>query len=231
VEEYTLTNAGVTMKVITLGGIITELHVPDKTGKTDDVVLGFDKLEGYLKGHPYFGAIVGRYGNRIAKGKFTLDGHEYTLARNDGENSLHGGLKGFDKRVWTGKEVPAGVELTYVSKDGEEGYPGTLTAKVTYTLNDNNELKIDYEATTDKNTVHNITNHSYFNLSGQGEGDILGHEMTIIADRFTPVDTGLIPTGELKSVEGTPFDFRKATPIGARIDNDDEQLKRGKGYD
>ena len=234
VDLYTLTNSkGMEARITNYGGIVVSLKTPDRSGQYGDIVLGFDSLDGYLAEHPYFGALIGRYGNRIAKGRFKLNGVEYKLARNNGENSLHGGLKGFDKRVWTAAETgtasePA-LELTYVSKDGEEGYPGTLTSRVTYTLTDNNELKIDYLATTDKDTVLNLTNHSYFNLAG--EGTILDHEVTIDADRFTPVDAGLIPTGELKPVEGTPFDFRKATAIGARIDANDEQLKRGKGYD
>jgi aldose 1-epimerase len=220
---------------MTYGAIITSLKVPDRNGKPGDVVLGFDSLEGYLKGHPYFGAVMGRYGNRIAKGRFKLGGKEYTLAKNNGENSLHGGLKGFDKQVWTAKDVStadaASVEFTYVSKDGEEGYPGTLTTTVTYTLAAANELKIDYHLSSDKETVANVTNHSYFNLSGQGEGDILGHDVMLNADRFTPVDAGLIPTGELRPVRGTPFDFTQPAAIGARVNQDDEQLMRGKGYD
>jgi aldose 1-epimerase len=233
VELYTLKNAkGMQATITNYGGIVTSLKTPDRSGVYDDVVLGFDSIDGYLKEHPYFGALIGRYGNRIAKGRFTLNGVQYKLAQNNGENSLHGGIKGFDKRVWTAREVSGSepvLELTYVSKDGEEGYPGTLTTRVTYTLTDNNELKIDYLATTDKDTVLNLTNHSYFNLAGDGQ--VLDHEISIAADRFTPVDAGLIPTGELKSVEGTPFDFRKSTPIGARINSNDEQITRGKGYD
>lgn len=235
VDIYTLKNAaGMEVHVITYGAIVQSLKAPGRGGQFADVVLGFDNMEGYLGKNPYFGAIVGRYGNRIAKGKFKLDGKEYKLAVNDGENSLHGGLNGFNKALWTAREAPGtdpAVELTYVSKDGEEGYPGNLTQQVTYTLTAANELKIDYSATTDKDTVVNVTNHSYFNLAGQGEGDILGHQLQLSAAKFTPVDAGLIPTGELKSVEGTPFDFRQPTVIGARIDNVDEQLKRGKGYD
>jgi aldose 1-epimerase len=236
VEIYTLSNKnGMEMSAMTYGAIITSLKVPDRNGKPGDVVLGFDSLEGYLKGHPYFGAVVGRYGNRIAKGRFKLGGKEYTLAKNNGENSLHGGLRGFDKQVWTAKYVStadaASVEFTYVSKDGEEGYPGTLTTTVTYTLTAANELKIDYHLSSDKETVANVTNHSYFNLSGQGEGDILGHDVMLNADRFTPVDAGLIPTGELRPVRGTPFDFTQPAAIGARVNQDDEQLMRGKGYD
>lgn len=235
VDIYTLKNAaGMEVAITTYGGRIVSLKAPGRGGQFADVVLGFDNLEGYLGTNPYFGALVGRYGNRIAKGQFKLDGKTYKLAVNDGANSLHGGLKGFDKVVWTGREVPGGdpsLELTYLSKDGEEGYPGNLTQKVTYTLTAANELKIDYAATTDKDTVVNVTNHSYFNLAGQGKGDILGHVMQLNASKITPVDAGLIPTGELKSVEGTPFDFRQPTAIGARIGADDEQIKRGGGYD
>jgi aldose 1-epimerase len=211
------------------------LEAPDRDGKLADVVLGFDSLDGYLGKPPYFGAIIGRYGNRIGAGKFTLDGQQYTLAGNDHGNSLHGGLKGFDKVLWTAtpKSTPEGQALLlhYVSKDGEEGYPGNLAVTVTYTLTDKNELKIHYSATTDKATVLNLTNHSYFNLAGAGSGDILKHELTLHADRFTPVDKGLIPTGKLEPVAGTPFDFTKATAIGARVNDDHEQLKLGLGYD
>lgn len=236
VELYTLTNRnGMEASITTYGAIVVSLTAPDRDGKYADVVLGFDRLEGYLAGHPYFGAIVGRYGNRIAKGKFTLDEKEYTLAVNNGENHLHGGIKGFDKAVWQARASikKTGVELalTYTSADGEEGYPGNLAVKAVYTLTNDNELKIEYSATTDKPTPVNLTNHSYFNLAGQGSGDILGHELMIAADRFTPVDQGLIPTGELRPVEGTPFDFRKPTAIGARIEQADEQLKFGGGYD
>src|SRR5690349_11433780 len=213
VNVYTLTNAhGVEARIINYGAIVVSLKVPDRQGQLADVVLGFDSLDGYVKENPHFGAVVGRYGNRIAKGHFKLDGKEYTLAINNGANSLHGGLKGFDKQVWTGKVVESkagpSVELTYVSKDGEEGYPGTLTSTVTYTLTDANELRLHYTATTDKPTVVNLTNHSYFNLKGAGNGDILDHVLTLDADKFTPVDAGLIPTGELRAVAGTPFDFR-----------------------
>jgi aldose 1-epimerase len=236
VELYTLTNAkGVEVKITTYGGIITSLKVLDRNGKLDDVVLGFDTLESYLKGHPYFGCIAGRYANRIAKGRFKLDGKEYQLTVNNGEHHLHGGVSGFDKAVWTGKEVKTkngvGLELTYLSKDGEQGYPGNLSAKVVYTLTDTNELKIDYFATTDKATVVNLTNHAYFNLAGQGNGDILNHQLQIHASRFTPTDETAIPTGVLQSVKGTPFDFTKLEAIGARINQNDEQLKFGKGYD
>ncbi len=236
VEIYTLTNAnGVEAKITTYGGIVTSLKVPDRNGKLDDVVLGFDSLDSYLKGHPSLGIIAGRYANRIGKGRFKLNGVEYKLALNNGPNSLHGGLKGFDKKVWAAKPVTkdkeVGLELSYLSKDGEEGYPGNLSTTVVYTLTDNNELKIDYAATTDKDTVVNLTNHSYFNLAGQGNGDILGHQLMLNADRFTPVDATLIPTGELRSVKGTPMDFTQMTAIGARINQDDEQIKIGKGYD
>lgn len=222
VDLYTLTNTnGMTVKITNYGGIVTSLQVPDKNGQLEDVVLGFDSLDKYLEGHPYFGALVGRYGNRIAKGKFTLNGTEYQLAANNGENHLHGGIKGFDKVVWNAeivkKENEVGIKLSYLSKDGEEGYPGNLSAVVIYTLTKNNELKIQYEAETDKPTPVNLTHHSYFNLKGAGNGDILGHLMTISADRFTPVDEGLIPTGELKSVKDTPMDFTVPKAIGERI--------------
>jgi aldose 1-epimerase len=236
VDLYTLTNAaGMEVAITNSGGVVVSIKAPDRNGKFADVVLGFDNFDAYLNNTPFFGALVGRYGNRIANARFTLDGHDYHLAPNDNGNSLHGGLKGFDKRVWqakdaTTKEVPA-LELAYLSKDGEEGYPGSLSVTVTYSLTPKNELKIDYAASTDKDTVLNLTNHSYFNLAGQGEGDILSHLMTINADRFTPVDATLIPTGELKSVAGTPLDFRKPTAIGARIDANDPQIKFGRGYD
>src|SRR5690349_13177453 len=206
VDLYTLRNVhGVEAKITNYGGILVSLKVPDRNGKFDDVVLGFNDLDTYLKGHPYFGALIGRYGNRIAKGRFTLNGVEYKLAVNNGENTLHGGLKGFDKVVWTGHEMktkagPA-VVLTYLSKDGEEGYPGNLNVRVTYTLTNNDELKIDYTATTDKDTVTNLTEHSYFNLAGEGSGDILGTQVTINGNRFVPTDAGSIPTGELRNVK------------------------------
>jgi len=236
VDIYTLTNShGVEARIINYGGIVTSLKVPDRNGKLDDVVLGFDNLDDYLKGRTYLGAIIGRYGNRIAKGRFTLNGVEYKLAVNNGENHLHGGLKGFDKVVWLARvlKVPNGaaMELTYLSKDGEEGYPGNLSVKVIYTLTNANELKVDYSATTDKDTVINLTQHSYFNLAGQGNGDILNHRLFINAARFTPTDAGSIPTGELRRVRGTPFDFTRPTAIGARINQDYDQLKLGKGYD
>jgi aldose 1-epimerase len=237
VRLFTLTNRyGVEARIITYGGIVVSLKVPDRNGKLDDVVLGFETLDEYVKGNDaYLGALIGRYGNRISKGRFTLNGVEYKLATNNGENHLHGGVKGFDKVVWGGKPLKTkdgvGVELTYIARDGEEGYPGNLSITVTYLLTDNNQLKIDYAATTDKDTIVNLTHHSYFNLSGQGNGDILGHQLQINGDRFTPVDSGLIPTGELRQVKGTPFDFLKPVAIGARIDQDNEQLKLGKGYD
>jgi len=237
IDLYTLRNThGVEARITNYGGILVSLKVPDRNGKFDDVVLGFNDLDSYLtKNDPYFGAIIGRYGNRIAKGRFTLNGVEYKLAVNNGENHLHGGIKGFDKVVWTGDEMKSkvgpAVVLTYLSKDGEEGYPGNLNVRVVYTLTNNNEIKIDYTATTDKDTVTNLTHHSYFNLAGEGNGDILNHLVTINANRFVPTDAGSIPTGELRNVAGTPFDFLKATAIGARINNDDEQLKLGNGYD
>jgi aldose 1-epimerase len=236
IELYTLRNAkGAEVDIITWGATVTRIAAPDRTGKKADVVLGFDTAEGYTKTHPFFGSIVGRYGNRIGKAKFSLNGVEYTLAKNNDENHLHGGSQGFDKRLWKARPVPSAdgqaVEMSYVSPDGEEGYPGTLKASVVYTLTAANGLRMDYRATTDKDTVVNLTNHSYFNLAGEGTGDILQHELMIDADRFTPVDKGLIPTGELRPVEGTPFDFRKPTAIGARINADDEQIRFGGGYD
>lgn len=237
VEIYTLTNArGVEAKIITYGGIVVSLKVPDNKGQPGDVVLGFDDLTSYEKKNPFFGALTGRYGNRIAKGRFTLNGTEYKLAVNNGENHLHGGIKGFDKQIWKAKPITvsrgAGLELTYVSKDGEEGYPGKLSVRVTYTLASDDSLRIDYLATTDKDTVVNLTNHSYFNLAGPGNGDILNHQVLISADKVTVVpDAGMIPTGELRNVKGTPLDFTTMMAIGARIEADDEQLKFGKGYD
>jgi aldose 1-epimerase len=236
VDSYTLTNSkGMKMKVITYGGIITHLEVPDKEGNLEDVVLGYDSLQGYLDETPYFGAIVGRYGNRIAKGKFTLNGEEYTLATNNGPNHLHGGLKGFDKVVWIVEdtfenEQGSGLRLKYVSPDGEEGYPGTLTTFVTYTLTEDG-VNIAYEATTDKPTVVNLTNHTYFNFSGGEEGDILDHVVSINADHFIPVNENLIPTGELRPVEGTPFDFTSPKRVGEEINNENQQLEFGRGYD
>lgn len=234
VSVYTLTNKnGVTARITNYGGIVVSLMVPDRNGKMADVVLGFDSLDGYLQNPgPFFGALIGRYGNRIGHARFTLDGRVYQVDRNDAENSLHGGARGFDKRVWTPKELTdGGLELRYLSRDGEEGYPGNLRATATYHLTDANELRIDYGASTDKDTVINLTNHSYFNLKGAGTGDILDHRLMLNADRFTPVDAGLIPTGELRAVAGSPFDFRTSTSIGARIEANNEQLRAGKGYD
>jgi aldose 1-epimerase len=236
VDLYTLTNKnGVEAAITTYGGAVVSLKVPDRQGQVGDVVLGFDSVGGYVDNKSYFGAIIGRYGNRIGHAQFTLDGKTYKLAKNNGENTLHGGIKGFNKAVWAAKEIPAeggqALELSYLSKDGEEGFPGNLQVRVIYTLTDSNELKVEYFATTDKKTVVNLTNHSYFNLAGPGSGDILGHILTMEADQFTPVDSGLIPTGELRDVSGTPFDFRTPTPIGARIQSDDEQIKLGGGYD
>ena len=230
VDLYTLSNThGMRVGIITYGGIIVSLDVPDRNGKMADVVLGFDKLDGYLGAHPYFGAIVGRYGNRIAGGKFSLDGKAYTLARNNGVNALHGGLKGFDKQVWAAEEVKdkdaVGLKLSYVSADGEEGYPGALKSTVTYWLTNANELKIEYAATTDKATPLNLTNHSYFNLAGHDSGSIQGQEMQIMADAFLPVDDTLIPTGELRPVKDTPFDFTAPKAIGKQINADYDQLK------
>ncbi len=229
VEIYTLKNQSLEARIMTYGGIIVSLQALDRHGKMADIVLGFDSLDSYLAGNPaYFGALIGRYGNRIAKGTFKLDGHSYSVPQNNNGNSLHGGTRGFDKVVWTAKALPNGVELTYVSKDGEMGYPGTMTSTVRYIMA-GHDLRIEYAATTDKPTVLNLTNHTYFNLAGQG--DILKHELRLNSEKYTPVDGGLIPTGELAPVAGTPFDFRKPTSIGARIDADNEQLKLGKGYD
>ena len=234
VTLYTLRNLnGAQATICNYGGLVTSLMMPDKDGFLGDVVLGYDNVAAYIKDTPYFGALIGRYGNRIANGKFTLDCNEYTLATNNVPNALHGGKKGFDKVMWTAKSVQTAdgpsLELTYVSKDGEEGYPGNLSVKAVYTLTEDNSLKLQYTATTDKATVANLTHHSYFNLAGKG--DILSHTVMIAADKFTPVDSTLIPTGELKPVDNTPFDFRTPTTIGARIGQTDEQLKFGGGYD
>ncbi len=236
VELYVLTNkGGAEVSITNYGGAVVAVKVPGRNGKLADVVLGYDTADGYVNDKSYFGAIVGRYGNRIGHAQFVLDGKTYTLAKNNHENSLHGGIKGFNKAVWSAKTLPGkdgqSLELSYLSKDGEEGFPGNLKVTVVYTLTDANALRIAYSATTDKKTVVNLTNHSYFNLAGQGSGDILGHQLMIQADKFTPVDSGLIPTGEFRDVADTPFDFRKATAIGARIDQDEEQLKLGGGYD
>ncbi|HWY21346.1 MAG TPA: aldose epimerase family protein [Candidatus Acidoferrum sp.] len=230
VDLYSLEDGKIEVRIITYGGIIVSLRTPDRNGKLDDVVLGCESVQKYEEQTAHFGGIVGRYANRIAHGTFQLDGHTYSIPKNDGDNALHGGIRGFDKVVWEGKQIPDGVELTYVSKDRDQGFPGTLTTTVRYTLS-GNALRIDYSATTDKNTVLNLTNHSYFNLAGQGKGEVLGHVLKIDASRMTPVDATLIPTGELKSVEGTPFDFRKPHPIGDRMEADDVQLRLGKGYD
>ena len=234
VSVYTLRNKnGVEARILTYGGILQSLKVPDKNGRLGDVVLGYDNLAGYLTNSPYFGALIGRYGNRIAKGHSTLDGVTYTLAPNNVPNSLHGGVKSFDKVVWHAKPGISAqgetLKLTYISHDGEEGYPGNLKVTALYTLTEDNAIRLDYTATSDRDTVANLTQHSYFNLAGRG--DILGHVVYLNADKFTPVDNTLIPTGELKPVDGTPFDFRTPTAIGARIGQDDEQLKFGKGYD
>jgi len=232
-QTVTLTNAnGLKATITPYGGKVIGLWVPDKNGSLGDIVLGYDSASQYPAGNPYFGALIGRYGNRIGKGQFTLDGTTYQLETNNGANALHGGPGGFHNVVWDVVEVkPNSIVLAYTSADGEEGYPGTLQAKVIYTLTDANELSIEYEATTDMPTVVNLTHHSFFNLGGEGVGDILNHELQIISDAFTPVDEGLIPTGELKPVAGTAFDFNKPTAIGARINQEDVQLKYGKGYD
>ena len=235
VTLFKLTNShGVEVHAMNYGGIILSIRVPDRKGQFADIVLGHETMEGYVPNPPYIGAIVGRYANRIANGTFTLDGKTYTLPKNDGPNTLHGGTtRTFDKVVWDGEplEGKTGVAFSYLSKDGEEGFPGNLKVKVTYTLTDGNALIIDYEATTDKATPINVSQHSYFNLKGEGNGDILDHEIMINADRFTPVDKNLIPTGELRPVKGTPLDFTKSTRIGARIDDNYEQLVLGHGYD
>ena len=233
VELYTLTNSrGAEARIITYGGAVVSLKVPDRHGRMGDVVLGYDDVEGYLRQTSYIGALIGRYGNRIARGRFTLNGREYTLATNNGENHLHGGIKGFDKVIWQARPLAgASLLLSYLSRDGEEGYPGNLHTRVVYTLTDQNELRVEYTATTDKATHVNLTQHSYFNLRGAGDGDILGHHLTIYANRFTPTDAGAIPTGELRPVAGTPFDFRRPRAIGERINADEEQIRLGKGYD
>ena len=237
VEAFTLVNGnGMEVRAMSYGAIILSIKVPDAKGAMGDVVLGYDSLAGYVKSSPYFGAVVGRYGNRIARGRFTLDGKQYTLAVNNGPNALHGGLRGFDKLTWkpelTRTDSSVSVSFTLVSPDGDEGYPGTLTAGVSYTLmSARNELVIDYDGTTDRATPVNLTNHSYFNLAGAGTGNILGHVLAVDADSMTPVDATLIPTGKITPVDGTPFDFRTPTAIGARIDAKDEQIKNGGGYD
>ena len=236
VDIYTLTNVhGVEARIITYGAIVVSLKTPDRNGRLEDVVLGFNNLDDYLTRSRFFGAVAGRYANRIGNARFTLDGKTHELAANNGKNHLHGGRRGFDKVVWKGASFERGddlgVTLRYVSRDGEENYPGNLNVTVTYTLTPRDELIVDYQATTDKATPINLTNHSYFNLAGEGHGDILQHLLTIDADRYTPTDETQIPTGEIAPVAGTPFDFRKPTAIGARIDADNEQIRRGKGYD
>ena len=231
VDIYELRAGKIEARIMTYGGIVVSLKVPDRQGTAADVVLGFDTLDGYLGGNkPYFGAIIGRYANRIAKGRFSLEGISYQLPTNDGPNTLHGGTRGFDKVVWHAKQIPGGVELWHVSPDGDMGFPGDVTVTVRYTLR-GNTLRIEYTATTDKATVVNLTNHAYFNLHGQGAGTIVDHQLKINASRYTPIDAALIPTGQIAAVEGTPFDFRQLTRIGSRIEQKDEQLLRGKGYD
>jgi aldose 1-epimerase len=234
VEVFTLTNkAGLEIKAISFGAIITSIRVPDRTGALADVALGFDTLDGYLKEHPFFGTVVGRYGNRIGGASFTLDGRTYTLAANNGPNHLHGGVRGFDKYVWTPEVLKGvtGVAFTRTSPDGEEGYPGIVQVRVSYVLHDANELSIEYRATTDKATPINLTQHTYFNLAGHNAGSIVDHELMLAADRYTPVDSTLIPTGEIAPVAGTPLDFRQPTRIGARIDDPHQQIMFGLGYD
>jgi aldose 1-epimerase len=234
VDLYTLTNDnGLEVKITNYGGTIVSLVAPDQHGHLDDIVLGFDTLEAYLEKSPFFGCITGRFANRIAQAKFTLNGVEYALAQNDGDNHLHGGNQGFDKKLWAAEEIRSdegvGLKLSYTSPDGEENYPGTLSTIVIYTLTNADELKIDYTATTDKDTIVNLTNHSYFNLAGSG--DVLNHELLLNAEHFTPTDETLIPTGELRKVAGTPLDFREMTVIGARVEEDYDQLKFAGGYD
>jgi len=236
VDIYTLTNPqGMEVRAITYGGIITALRVPDRDGKLDDVALGFDNLEGYLKSPAFIGPLIGRYGNRIRGGRFTLDGQTYKLAINNGPNHLHGGVRGFDKAVWQAESFKrndvVGVVFTHTSPDGDEGYPGTLSLRVIYTLTAGNALEVEYEATTDKATPVNLTQHTYFNLAGHGTRDVLDHMVTLRASRYTPVDSTLIPSGGIATVEGTPFDFRMPTSIGARIDANDVQMRYGNGYD
>jgi aldose 1-epimerase len=235
VERFALQCGSLEMCAITYGGIITGLRAPDRDGRMDDVVLGHDDLEGYLSHSPYFGALIGRCANRVARGRLVLDGEVHQLGRNDGEHHLHGGHRGFDKAVWTGSaflaEGEAGVSFIHASKHGDEGYPGALLARVRYTLTSRNQLIVDYHATTDRATVVNLTQHSYFNLGASAQRDVLSHELTINADEYTPVDEALIPTGEIASVEGTPFDFRVPTPIGARIGAREPQLRHAGGYD
>ncbi|WP_198683121.1 aldose epimerase family protein [Peristeroidobacter agariperforans] len=236
VDLFTMVNAnGMEVRATNYGGIITALLVPDGAGKATDITLGLKSFDDYVKNPPYFGAIIGRYGNRIAKGQFKIDDQTYKLPKNDGPNTLHGGVKGFDKVVWQAepfeKEDSVGVIFTYTSKDGEEGFPGNLQTRVTYTLTDKNELSFDYHATTDKPTVVNLTQHAYFNLAGDGNGDVLGHEFTIYADGYTPVNKQLIPTGKIAPVTDTPFDFRNKVKLADRVNADNEQIKFGQGID
>ena len=236
VDLYTLTNSsGAEMKVMSLGGVVYSLRVPDRNGKMEDVILGFEEARGYENNKPYFNGLIGRFGNRIADGRFVLDGREYRLATNNGPNHLHGGTKGFETKIWDvtpiQKKNAVGLELRYQSADNEEGYPGKLSVQVTYLWTDSNEWKIEYQAQTDRTTIVNLTQHAYFNLSGDGARDILGHELMLAADRFTPIDEKFIPTGELRSVRNTPMDFTHPQTVGARIDGRDEQLVRGLGYD
>lgn len=237
VTLYTLKNShGMEVRIMNFGGIITSIKVPDQNGNIEDVALGFNHFAEYLEDHPFFGALIGRYGNRIAKGSFSIDGTEYTLATNNGENTLHGGIKGFDKKLWTDELIQSndavGVKLSGRSENMEEGYPGNLDIEVSYFLNNENEIIIEYQAVTDKPTIVNLTNHSYFNLKGEGNGDIEDHELTIFGDHFTPVDETLIPTGEIRSVEGTAFDFRDKHLIGERINQTgSQQIQIGGGYD
>ncbi|MDT0346245.1 aldose epimerase family protein [Streptomyces litchfieldiae] len=232
ISRWTLARGGTRLKVLSYGGIVQSLEIPDRAGRRANVSLGFDRIDPYVTDSPYFGALIGRYGNRIARGRFTLDGTEYQLPLNDGQNSLHGGDAGFDKRVWdVTPNGPAGLTLRYTSQDGEMGYPGTLDVRVDYTLTDSGDFRIDYEATTDAPTVVNLTSHIYFNLAGEGSGGIYDHRLSLGAGRYTPVDATLIPTGELARVAGTPFDFRRAKPIGRDIREGHEQLIRGQGFD
>ncbi|GHH84158.1 aldose 1-epimerase [Streptomyces sulfonofaciens] len=235
VDRWTLEHGGIRMKVLSYGGTVQSLELPDRSGRYANVALGFGTLDEYLASTTYFGALIGRYGNRIAHGRFTLDGTGYQLPQNDGDNSLHGGTQGFDKRVWDvapfADRSGVGLVLDYVSADGEMGYPGTLTVRVTYTLTADASWRIDYLATTDKPTVVNLTNHTYFNLAGEGSGDVYGHELALDASRYTPVDATLIPTGELAQVRGTPFDFRAGKPVGRDIRADHDQLRRARGFD
>ncbi|WP_130617122.1 aldose epimerase family protein [Dyella amyloliquefaciens] len=237
VEAVVLDNGhGMTARILALGASLQSLTVPDRNGKGANIVLGYGSLDGYLKKPQYFGATVGRYANRIAKGHFTLDGHAYTVPVNDGVNSLHGGTRGFDKELWTIGDIKhdadkASVTLSYVSPDGDMGYPGKLTATVTYTLDSGNRLSIDYGATTDKTTIVNLSNHAYWNLSGEGAGSVMDQRLTIAGDAYLPVDAGSIPTGEVRKVDGTPFDFRQGKPIGRDIRTNDTQLLNGRGYD